>query len=203
MNQRARELLRDLPLAAKIIEIGPSLNPIAPKREGRNVTIVDHATREGLVEKYLADPNVDPSMIEEVDLVWHSGAIEDLIDSTHWGTYDAFIASHVIEHTTDVIAFLRSARKLLRDDGVVILAIPDKRKCFDFFRPLSTTSDAVAAYIKKRQRHTAKTHFDYAMYQAKRNDATGWKIDETAEPVMMCHIADGLSFAARAQEATT
>ncbi len=190
-----------LPAAAKVIEIGPSLRPLAPKRDGWNVTIVDHATREGLIQKYHGDAAVDPEVIEEVDLVWQGGSLTDLVGQEGLGTYDAFIASHVIEHTTDVLTFLRSARALLKDEGVVILALPDKRKCFDVFRPISTTGEAVAAFLEKRDRHTAKTHFDFCMYHARRNDNPGWSIGEQAPVSMPYRIKDGLAVMKFAEKA--
>ena len=192
MDDRARLLMAGVPKTAKVIEIGPSLNPLAPKREGWNVTVVDHETREGLIHKYRHDATVDPAVIEEVDLVWHGGSLEDLVGRASWGTYDAFIASHVIEHTTDVVSFLRSARVLLKDEGVVILAVPDKRKCFDFFRPISTTGDAVVAFKEKRSRHTAKTHFDYLMHHGHRGGSPGWSIETQTPFVLAAGIESGM-----------
>lgn len=180
MNDRAMLLMAGVPKTAKVIEIGPSLNPLAPKRDGWNVTVVDHATREGLIHKYRDEPSVDPKVIEEVDFVWQEGSLADLVGRPSWGTYDAFIASHVIEHTTDLVTFLRAARVLLKNEGVVILALPDKRKCFDFFRPVTTTGDVVEAYLEKRHRHTARTLFDNAAYNGKRNANPGWHIGEQA-----------------------
>ena len=50
------------------LEIGPSHNPIAPKREGYNVHILDHASTEELREKYKFH-NVNLENIELVDFV--------------------------------------------------------------------------------------------------------------------------------------
>ncbi len=172
-----------LPAAAKVIEIGPSLRPLAPKRDGWNVTIVDHATREGLIQKYHGDAAVDPEVIEEVDLVWQGGSLTDLVGQEGLGTYDAFIASHVIEHTTDVLTFLRSARALLKDEGLVILALPDKRKCFDVFRPISTTGEAVAAFWRNATAIRPKLTSTSGL-RARRNDNPGWSIGKQA-PVSM------------------
>ena len=36
----------------KILEIGPSRNPMYPKREGYLTHIVDHESKEGLQKKY-------------------------------------------------------------------------------------------------------------------------------------------------------
>lgn len=171
---RAALLLRDLTKEARLVEVGPSFNPLAPKRDGWNAFTIDHASREALVEKYAAHPAVDPSRIEAVDFVWVGGSFADAVPADRHGSFDAVIASHVIEHTTDVVTFLKAAETLLRPDGVIVLAIPDKRKCFDFYRNPSTTADAVAAFLEKRERHDARTQFDYASRMALKGGGPGW-----------------------------
>jgi hypothetical protein len=49
------------------LEIGPSYGPVAPKRKGFNVRILDHLDASGLRAKY-ADQRVDISAIEDADL---------------------------------------------------------------------------------------------------------------------------------------
>jgi hypothetical protein len=51
--------------------------------------------------------------------------------------------------------------------------VPDKRKCFDLFRPLSSTGDAIVAHQEKQVRHTAKVHFDYAAYVVNKDGGPG------------------------------
>lgn len=177
-------LLRDLPRSARVVEIGPSYSPLAPKRDGWNTTVIDHATRAGLIAKYADHANVDPNQIEEVDYVWEGGSLGELIPAEQHGTFDAFIASHVIEHTTDIVSFLKSAETLIRDDGVIILALPDKRKCFDFYRYPSTTFDAIVAFEEKRSRHDRRTHFEYGMRMANKNGSAGWGGTDTADTVL-------------------
>ena len=171
---RASILLRDLSKEARLVEVGPSFSPLAPKRDGWNAFTIDHASREALMEKYAGHPGVDPSRIEEVDFVWQGGSLADAIPADRHGSFDAFIASHVIEHTTDVVTFLKAAETLLRPDGVIVLAIPDKRKCFDFYRNPSTTADALAAFLERRERHDARTQFDYASRMALKGGGPGW-----------------------------
>lgn len=185
---RAQHLLRSLTKASRVVEVGPSFSPLAPKRDGWNSVVIDHANREELLRKY-HDQAID--RIEEVDFVWSGGSIADAVPRDLHGTFDAFIASHVIEHTTDVVAFLRAAETLLKPDGVVILAVPDKRKCFDFYRSLSGTADAIAAFVEKRDRHTIRTHLDYALNMALKGEGVGaWDVEDTrpAEPV--CPLTD-------------
>ena len=96
----------------------------------------------------------------------------DAVPSDLHGTFDAFIASHVIEHTPDLIGFLDTAATLLAPDGVVILAVPDKRYCFDYFRPLTTTGRVLDAHAACRSRHARSVVFDHLAYVVK-NDGTG------------------------------
>ena len=72
---RADMLLASIDRSARIIEIGPSYNPIAPKLDGWNTSTLDHTTRAGLVEKYRGHPGVDVDRIEDVDFVWTRGSI--------------------------------------------------------------------------------------------------------------------------------
>ena len=197
MDRRER-LLEGLSKSSKIVEIGPSYSPLAAKSDGWNVFTIDHADQSGLVEKYAQDKTVDISRIEPVDYVWQSGTLADAVPKPEHGTFDAFIASHVIEHTTDVVGFLLSAQSLVRPGGAIILAVPDKRKCFDWFRPLSSTGDALVAHREQRSRHTAKTHFDYAAFMIMKGQQAGWTIDFTAPPVPVYTFRQTIDFPERA-----
>ncbi|MGU3282720.1 class I SAM-dependent methyltransferase [Methylobacterium mesophilicum] len=180
---RTQRLLRTLTKDARVVEIGPSFRPLAPKRDGWNTFVVDHASRNDLVAKYSVDHGVDISQIEEVDFVWQGGSLAEAVPADQHGTFDAFIASHVIEHTTDVVTFLKAAETLIRPDGVIILAVPDKRKCFDFYRHPSTTADAIVAFEEKRDRHDARTHLEYTM-RAVHKGGPGWHADDTRAAVI-------------------
>lgn len=103
---RAGILLEGVPRAAKLLEIGASYSPIAPRSEGWDTKIVDHANRAELVEKYKREPDVWVGRIEEVDFIWTEGSIADAIPQVFHGTFDCLIASHVIEHVPDLVGFL-------------------------------------------------------------------------------------------------
>lgn len=158
----------------KIIEIGPSYNPLTPKAEGWHSYVVDHADRAGLIEKYRTDPAVNVAKIENVDFVWTEGPLADAVSPEHHGTFDIFIACHVLEHVPDLIGILRSAEALCRPEAKMILALPDKRVCFDFFRPLSTTGEILEAHLQGRSRHTAKSLWDTFAYNAMKHGGPGW-----------------------------
>jgi SAM-dependent methyltransferase len=174
VSRRTEILLGSVSNNSRIIEIGPCFDPIAPKSAGWNSVSIDHLTREGLAAKYEAHPGVDVSMIEPVDFVWTGGMLSDAVPSEQHGEFDVFLASHVIEHTPDLIAFLDAAQTLLKQDGVVILAVPDKRYCFDYFQPPTTTGQVLEASAKHRRRHSGERAFDHFAYAVTDGGAESW-----------------------------
>lgn len=150
------------------LEIGPSYNPLAPRSSGWNVDVVDHANAESLKVKYAAW-GVDVSAIEKVQYVIEEDS--DLFNTIgQQEKYDFIIASHVIEHVPDPLTFLQNCQLLLKDGGILSLIVPDKRYCFDIFRPVSTVGQLLDAFSEKRKRHSPGTIFDAHAYHARRGD---------------------------------
>lgn len=160
--------------AGKGLEIGPSHNPIAPKSLGYDVETVDHLSRDQLMAKY-ADQGVDTSKIEAVDFVWHGEPLDELVGRRSY--YDWIVASHLIEHVPDPISMLQQCQEILKPTGVLSLVIPDKRYCFDYFRPLSSTGDFLDAYQLRRVRPSRGQIFDHFASAASRNGAISWGKD--------------------------
>jgi predicted SAM-dependent methyltransferase len=159
------------------LEIGPSHNPVAPKKKGFNVHILDHATADELREKYKGheDQGVKLENIEEVDFVWHGELFHELIGKTSY--YDWIIASHLIEHVPDFISYLQQCEIILKPDGILSLVIPDKRYCFDYFSSTSSTGDVYDAYAEKRVKPSHVQIFDHFANAAKRDGNIAWALD--------------------------
>jgi 2-polyprenyl-3-methyl-5-hydroxy-6-metoxy-1,4-benzoquinol methylase len=117
-----------LDLKGSGLEIGPSYNPFFPKRDGYNVKTLDHASGETLRQKYGCDPAVEVSKIEDVDFVWNGQQYAELIGEEK---FDWVFAAHLIEHVPDLIAFINDSATIMKEKGMLALAIPDKRYTFD------------------------------------------------------------------------
>lgn len=154
------------------LEIGPCHSPITPKREGFKVEIIDHLSREQLVERYEGH-GVNLDKIEDVDYVWsgQEGYAELTNKRDH---YDWIVSSHNIEHTPDLIRFLNDCSEVLKDDGILSLVIPDKRFSFDHFRSLTSIGDVVDAQLRGDTIHSPGKVLDYCMNVVSRNGQIGW-----------------------------
>ena len=156
------------------LEVGPSHNPVAPKKKGFNVHILDHASAAELRNKYQGH-GVNLDNIEEVDFVWQGEPLQELIGETN--CYDWIIASHVIEHVPDLISFLQQCEALLKPTGILSLVIPDKRYCFDYFSSSSSTGNVLDANAEKRVRPTHGQIFDHFVNASKRKGNIAWSSD--------------------------
>lgn len=170
--RREKILLSMLDPAGRGLEIGAGYNPMFPKERGFRVETVDHLSGEDLRRKY-REMGQDTSRIEEVDYVWRGEPIDQLVP--HHGAYDFILASHVIEHMPDVLGFINSCDRLLNDRGVAVAVVPDRRFCFDAFRPIASTGDLLQAHLERRTRHPPGKVFDQSAYQAQRRGRITWR----------------------------
>ena len=169
------------------LEIGPSHNPIAPKRDGFNVHILDHASKEQLREKY-KDAGVNLSNIEDVDYVWTGKEYKETIG--HEKYFDWIIASHVIEHVPNMVRFLNECEAVLKDSGKLSLVIPDARFCFDYFTPLSSTGNFLDAFAENRIKPSCGQVFDHFANAAMLDNKITWSSSFIDCPDKLIHSFD-------------
>jgi predicted SAM-dependent methyltransferase len=182
----------------RMLEIGASFNPVFAKRDGWPVKILDNEDRDGLIERYKNNPLVDVSVIEDVDYVCRDGAFLDAVPMSDHGSFDALLASHVVEHAPDMVGFLKAANALIKPEGCVILAIPDKRLCYDFFRPPSTTGEVLAAHIEGHKFHSRKSLFDAWAYAGMKGGHPAWNHLDKRPLQFPCTLNDALALMHRA-----
>jgi SAM-dependent methyltransferase len=159
------------------VEIGAGYRPTFPRSAGYNILSVDHCPTDELIRKYTADASVPRELVEQiepVDIVWTSGSFEDLPELQ--GKMDYVAACHVIEHATDVLGFVNGCAKLLRDDGVLLLAIPERHLVLDCCRPPTTVGDVLLAHLNPTA-YDVKSRVDEAWYGALLDGGGAWTPD--------------------------
>lgn len=170
---RIARLLSTSTKSDRIIEIGAGYCPVAPKSGGWRTHVVDHADQDALRAKY-AQASVDLTAIEDVDTVWQEGSLHDAVPAELHGQFETLIASHVLEHLPDLIGFLGSAEKLLTSSGTISIALPDRRFCFDYFKPMPTTGDLLEAHVNRRTRHSLRTAWNHLAYSVTVKGELAW-----------------------------
>ena len=164
---RSNHILKHVERGMRGVEIGPYFNPLLPKSAGWDVLVLDVFDTARLGENARIDPAIPPEgrdAIEEVDLVGPAHRLADLLVARGGtpGTLDFVVSSHNFEHLPDPIRFLQAAASVLRPGGVLSMAIPDHRFCFDILRPASTAGEMIEAYLEARERPSARQEFESA-----------------------------------------
>lgn len=130
------------------LEIGPLTRALVHRHEG-DVHYVDVHDQEGLRAAYADQPSVDKSLIPVIDytIIQPDGSALSLSAAAAAGApFEWVVASHVIEHVPDVIGWLADIAELVSDDGVLVLAVPDRRYCFDVHRPPTSVGAMLQAH---------------------------------------------------------
>lgn len=153
--------LRDLSVGHGL-EIGP-LDSAVTDPATDDVSYVDVFDREGMVSQYSADENVILELIPEIHYPLDDGGVIRSLDeaAAAGAPYDWVVASHVIEHVPDVIGWFGQLARLTVDEGALVLAVPDRRYCFDRHRPPTTTGQMIAAHEAGDRRPGVRAVYDF------------------------------------------
>lgn len=145
------------------LEIGPLHQTIAPKSHC-DVVYVDVFDRDLLLTHYADNPGVPCELIPEIDFPLFDGdrvrSIPEAI-GTQAGPFDWVMASHVIEHVPDVIGWLDELAQVTADGGRLVLAVPDRRYCFDLHRPGTTLGQLLQAHEDGDVVPSVRAVYDY------------------------------------------
>jgi len=161
------------------LEIGPAIMPTFPKSDGWTVKVLDHLDQHQLRTEYTSSGSVADEIdrIEQVDIVVADG--RSYLEAVGHQKFDFVVACHVIEHTPDLVEFLRSCALMLRSGGSLLLAVPTRELSFDFYRPLSTLGDVVLAHHQP-EAHGLRARIDSLAMDANFGGDRVW-IPETLE----------------------
>jgi SAM-dependent methyltransferase len=159
----------------KGLEIGPLTRPTFPKWQGFNVQSLDRRATEELKATYTDVPNIDTTLIEDVDWVWQGGSYDDIPGIPH--DFDFITSCHSIEHSTDIVEFFESCSSLLQENGLLFLAVPSKNLMFDYYRPLTTLGDILMGHYYP-QAYDMKARVDELYLASSLEGKICWSPDE-------------------------
>ena len=144
------------------LEIGPCNSPLLRKDQAQ-LRYVDYLPSDQLREKYGSPQflgEVPVAAIVDTEIVWEMGRqLQDCLQPpkpVHW-----VLASHVVEHATDLVRWLAEIEEVLVPGGVLSLVVPDKRFTFDIQRAESTFGDVLEAYLTAAKQPRLKNVYDY------------------------------------------
>jgi SAM-dependent methyltransferase len=183
--ERTDKLLSGLNLSGLGLEVGPGCHPLIAGNPQYNVRSLDHADREGLIAKYAAlGENV--AGVPHIDYIWKGQRYKNLVGAER---FDYIIASHVIEHIPDLIGFIESCAEILKDDGVLSLAIPDRRFTFDYYRPRASLARVVDCHLQGKTKPSPGDTIEHIFSMANYENGQSWGEPPSGSPYFI-HSAD-------------
>jgi 2-polyprenyl-3-methyl-5-hydroxy-6-metoxy-1,4-benzoquinol methylase len=189
---RREKIIEGLDLRKSVgAEIGPLCRPIVTRDEGR-VFYVDYTDSDSLKAKYASDSSVEVSKIVEVDAIWGEKSLKEALGDGV--VLDYVIASHVVEHVPDLVTWLEEVKSVLKPDGELRLAVPDRRFTFDYVRGETRMSDVLTAYLVRARVPQPHEVLDFVLNAKKVDVQKAWsgKID-VAELVPYKTFEDAIS----------
>ncbi len=173
-DPRFINILKHTDISKKGIEIAPYYNPILPKADGHNVFILDVFDIDRLRANFkdtFGDDKESEARIEPVDFVGDACDMGAIITKAGMaGQFSYVISSHNFEHLANPIKFLQGVGLALETGGVLSMAIPDYRGCFDRFRIPTRLIDWLMAYHSDKKQPAPWDIFDFSIHFAVTED---------------------------------
>jgi SAM-dependent methyltransferase len=184
---RSTEILKFVDKKQLGIEVAPYFRPLLPKASGANVLVLDIFDAPKLREMAKSDPhllNEWVADIEDVDVVGDASSIGEYVSARGLeGRVSYIVSSHNFEHLPNPIKFLQGCSSSLKDGGVLSMAVPDCRACFDHFRAPTRLVDWLQAFHSGSSQPSAETIFDF--------EANDSAYISDGKPTVGCDIASG------------
>lgn len=136
------------------IEVGALHAPLEVS-EGTNVHYVDRMSAADLRKQY---PELSAVNLVDPDIVDDGEKLSKIQDNV----WDFVIANHMIEHCQNPIDAIQNFLRVLKEDGILYMGVPDKRYTFDLDRPLTDLDHLVRDY-KEGPEWSKQSHYqEYA-----------------------------------------
>jgi len=141
------------------IEIGALHQPLA--LDGLSISQIQYVDRMAVNELRRHYPELSAYKFVPVQVLDDGETLATFADNS----LDFIIANHFIEHTRNPIGTLRNWLRKLKPDGIVYMAVPDKRRIFDVERPLTPLAHLVeddAQSPSDREQRDFEHYLEYA-----------------------------------------
>ena len=183
------------------LEVGPLHSPIVTK-DMADVCYVDVFSQDQLRANYANDPAVSLADIPEIDFVLSGPeGVRRLPEVV--GTAAPFawmIASHVVEHVPDLIAWLAEIAEILDDGGRLLLAVPDRRFTFDILRPVTTVGQMLQAHDLGETKPSVRAVFDLTRNAVRVSADDAWRGEVPDRDERIHDLAAAVSEAQRVRD---
>jgi SAM-dependent methyltransferase len=136
------------------IEIGALQKPLKLS-EGCEVRYIDRMTVGKLLEHY---PEMTEYPVQAPDIVDDGQQLAHIAEDSQ----DFIIANHFLEHCPDPIRSIHNMLRVVRQGGILYLAVPDKRQTFDLRRPATPYVALKNAYLSGQRTGTAELFHEWA-----------------------------------------
>ncbi len=166
-----------VPPDRSLLEIGPFCTP-AFRAPAHRVCYLDAFTTDELRELARGMSWADPARVPEIDFVWQGENYRELMGRE----FDVVFSSHNVEHQPCLVTHLAEVSSVMRRGGLFLLAIPDKRYCFDHFLPESTIAEVLDAFLSERRDHAAKSIVQGRMMHTHNETQRHWHGDHGDDP---------------------
>lgn len=133
-----RHIIADKYLRGEGLEIGALHNPLIVPRHAK-VRYVDNWSTKYLKANY---PELRTRKLVQVDLVADGETLGTIGDASQ----DFLIANHFIEHCRNPLMTLREMFRVLRNNGILFVSLPDKRYTFDAGRAITAGEHLLRDY---------------------------------------------------------
>ncbi len=139
-------------IKGKGVEIGALNNPLKIGHTKAEVLYVDMAGKEELIEH---NPEVCGEKIKQPDIISDAENLSIITDES----INFVIVNHLLEHLPNPIKGLEEFHRVLKPEGILYLAIPDKRYTFDRERPITALSHLIQDYKEGTTIQTSVAHY--------------------------------------------
>ncbi len=146
-----RVAIADKYLKGNGIEVGALHSPLKVPPSA-SVKYVDRMTAPDLRKQY---PELDDLELVNTDIIDDGERLDSIQDSTQ----DFVIANHFIEHCQNPLMALSNMFRVLNENGLLYLAVPDKRFTFDIDRPV-TPLDHILRDFEEGGEWSRRQHFE-------------------------------------------